>query len=182
MKPSLVVALLAPITLAACATNPSAPPAPSSRVGVMPGPKKSLAAFDADERRCRQWADEHLDTTPGDASVDATARGALGGAALGAGTGALIGSTSGHVGQGAVIGAASGLVLGTLVGAANGDRAAGEQQRRYDIAYAQCMKAAGNTVDAPAPVQVRREVIVEERRPVVVYEEDPIYVRRYRRY
>jgi len=42
--------------------------------------------------------------------------GALGGSALGAGTGAIIGSTTGHAGEGALIGGALGAVGGTVVG------------------------------------------------------------------
>jgi len=166
MKRSIVALMLAPLALTACATAPSAPPSP--RVAVMPGPKKSLAAFDADDRRCRNWADAHLDETPGEAAADSTARGALAGTLLGAGAGAAIGSTQGQVGSGALIGAASGLALGTLAGASAGNQSAAEVQRRYDIAYAQCMTSAGNSVQAPPP---RRDVVVVEERPapVVVY-------------
>lgn len=179
MKRSLVALLMAPLALTACATAPSAPPSP--QISVMPGPKKSLAAFEADERRCRNWADDHLDQTPGEAAADSTARGAVAGTLLGAGAGAAIGSTQGQVGNGALIGAASGLALGTLAGASAGDRSAAHVQRRYDIAYAQCMTAAGNKVDAPPP---RRDVVIVEERPeppVVVYG-GPYYHHYYRRW
>lgn len=177
MKIAIPLILLAPLALAACTTTSDAPPAPSGRLTVMPGPKKSLAAFSADERKCQAWADSHLDQTPGEAAGDATAKGAVAGTLLGAGAGAAIGSTQGQVGQGALIGAASGLVLGTVAGAGAGEREAATQQRRYDMAYAQCMKAAGNTVDVPPPA--RRVVVVEDRpEPVVVYER-PVYHRRY---
>ena len=66
MKSTLPVLLLTPLLLAGCTTTSGQAPAPtpSGRIAVMPGPKKSLAAFDADERKCRAWADSHLDQTP----------------------------------------------------------------------------------------------------------------------
>ena len=175
MKRAIPLLVLAPLALTACTTT-DAPPAPSGRLTVMPGPKKSLAAFDADERRCRAWADGHLDQTPGQAGADTTVKGAAVGTLLGAGTGAAIGSTYGQVGSGALIGAASGLALGTLAGASAGDRDAAAKQRQYDAAYAQCMKTAGNSVELPQ----RRDVVVVEERPapVVVYE-GPYYRRHY---
>ncbi len=54
--------------------------------------------------------------SPYDGSPDRTGTGALTGGAIGAGSGALIGSASGHAGQGALIGAAVGLLAGGLVG------------------------------------------------------------------
>lgn len=51
-----------------------------------------------------------------DGSPDRTGGGALTGGAIGAGAGALIGSTSGHAGEGALIGAAVGLISGGLIG------------------------------------------------------------------
>ncbi|MFM2294575.1 MAG: hypothetical protein RLZZ350_988 [Verrucomicrobiota bacterium] len=54
--------------------------------------------------------------SPYDGSPNRTGTGALTGGALGAGTGALIGSTRGHAGEGALIGAAVGLLAGGLVG------------------------------------------------------------------
>jgi uncharacterized protein YcfJ len=62
-------------------------------------------------------------TTP-EGYPDRTATGALAGAAIGAGTGAIIGSQSGHAGEGALIGGAIGALTGGLVG-----RAMDEQQR-----------------------------------------------------
>jgi surface antigen len=47
---------------------------------------------------------------------DRTAGGALAGGALGAGSGAIIGSTSGHAGEGALIGGAIGAITGGLIG------------------------------------------------------------------
>lgn len=47
---------------------------------------------------------------------DRTAGGALAGGAIGAGSGAVIGSTSGHAGEGALIGGAIGAVTGGIIG------------------------------------------------------------------
>lgn len=52
----------------------------------------------------------------GCATMTPTQGGALTGGAIGAGTGALIGSTSGHAGEGALIGAGVGALSGALIG------------------------------------------------------------------
>jgi hypothetical protein len=49
-------------------------------------------------------------------SMNNTEAGALGGGAIGAGTGALLGSLTGHAGAGAAIGAGVGAITGGLVG------------------------------------------------------------------
>jgi hypothetical protein len=49
-------------------------------------------------------------------SMNNTEAGALGGGAIGAGTGALLGSLTGHAGAGAAIGAGVGAVTGGLIG------------------------------------------------------------------
>lgn len=56
--------------------------------------------------------------------TDRTASGALAGGALGAGTGAIIGSQGGHAGEGALIGGAIGALTGGIIG-----RSMDEQQR-----------------------------------------------------
>ena len=48
--------------------------------------------------------------------------------------------------MGAAVGAGSGLLGGTISGASAGQGYAWEAQRRYDIAYQQCMYAKGNQV------------------------------------
>ena len=62
---------------------------------------------------------------------------------LGAGLGGAIGG-----GHGAGIGAASGAIAGTAVAGVGSSRELGTLQRRYDIAYSQCMYAKGNRVPA----------------------------------
>lgn len=52
----------------------------------------------------------------GCATMTPTQGGALTGGAIGAGTGALIGSTTGHAGEGALIGAGVGALSGALIG------------------------------------------------------------------
>ena len=61
-------------------------------------------------------------------NYDRTASGALTGGALGAGTGAIIGSASGHAGPGAAIGGALGLLTGSIIGNAM------DQQQRETLA------------------------------------------------
>jgi len=54
--------------------------------------------------------------TCGCSSMSNTDKGVLGGGAIGAGTGALIGNATGHAGTGALIGAGVGAVTGGLIG------------------------------------------------------------------
>jgi uncharacterized protein YcfJ len=49
-------------------------------------------------------------------SLNETQTGALGGSALGAGLGAIIGNQTGHAGAGTAIGAGAGLLAGSLIG------------------------------------------------------------------
>ena len=71
---------------------------------------------------------------------------------VGAGLGALIGAATGNAGAGAAIGAGAGLLGGTSIGANEGAASGYQLQRRYDIAYQQCMVAKGNQI----PGAVRR--------------------------
>jgi len=66
-------------------------------------------------------------TTP-EGQPDRTATGALTGGAIGAGTGAIIGSASGHAGAGALIGGAIGALTGGIIGNAM------DQQQREILA------------------------------------------------
>jgi hypothetical protein len=63
-------------------------------------------------------------------TTDYTASGGLAGGAIGAGTGAIIGSQSGHAGEGALIGGAIGALTGALVGH-------GMQQSQREVVAAQ---------------------------------------------
>lgn len=136
--------LIIPAMIAVVSGCATMPPGPS--VQVMPAPGKSFEAFQMDDAACRQWAENQAGWNANDTVNQNVAGGAAIGTALGAGLGAVIGSASGNVGAGAAIGAAGGLALGAA-GAAEPARAAGyEVQRRYDIAYQQCMYSKGNQI------------------------------------
>lgn len=134
----LFVVLLA---LAGCATVPTGP-----SVMVLPTPGKPFEVFQAEDASCRLWASQQIGLTPQETVNQNTAAGAVAGTLLGAGLGAAIGAASGNPGAGAAIGAGSGLLAGTAVGANAGQAYGWEAQRRYDIAYQQCMYAKGNQI------------------------------------
>lgn len=133
--------LPAMVVLGGCATVPTGP-----SVMVLPGQGKPFEVFQSDDNVCRQWASEQIGESPDAAGNRTLAGGAAIGTILGAAIGALIGSTYGHAGTGAAIGAGTGLFGGAAVasGPAYGTR--WELQRRYDIAYQQCMFMKGNQV------------------------------------
>jgi hypothetical protein len=118
---------------------------------VLPGSHKTFEQFRADAAVCQQYAQDAVgQTTPGQAAIDSAAQSAVAGTALGAAAGALIGSASGQAGSGGAIGAGSGLLLGSAAGSGAAGTSADVFQRRYDIAYLQCMYAKGNQVPVPA--------------------------------
>lgn len=137
-KFSLCLALLA---VGGCATMPAGP-----SVRVLPAPGKSFEEFQVDDAICRQWASQQIGMTPQQTVNQSTASGAAVGTAAGAVIGAVVGSASGHAGSGAAIGAGSGLLLGSSAGANAGQVSGWEAQRRYDIAYEQCMFTKGNQI------------------------------------
>ena len=131
-----------------CATMPTGP-----TVTVYPGPGKPFEVFQADDYACRQWAQQQIGgTSPSQTANENVATGAVIGTLLGAGIGAAIGSTSGQMGAGAAIGAGAGLLGGTAMASGSAYDSQYELQRRYDIAYQQCMYAKGNQI----PGMVRR--------------------------
>lgn len=131
------------LSVTGCATLPTGP-----SVVVLPAQGKPFEVFQAEESICRNWAGGQIGISPQEAAETSTATGAVIGTALGAGVGAVLGAASGHGGPGALIGAGSGLLLGTSVGADAGRVYGWEAQRRYDIAYLQCMYAKGNQIPA----------------------------------
>jgi hypothetical protein len=136
-----ILLVLTALVVIGCATIP---PGPS--VMVLPPSGKSFDEFRMDDSECRQWAENQAGWHANDTVNQNLASGAVIGTLLGAGLGAAIGSASGNVGAGAAIGAAGGLAAGAS-GASEPARAAGyEVQRRYDIAYQQCMIAKGNQI------------------------------------
>ena len=123
------------------------PPPTGPLVAAMPGQGKSLEAFQQDDVACRQYAWQQAGgASPGAAASQSAVGSAVAGTALGAATGAAIGAASGAAGAGAAIGAGAGLLAGSAIGANNAAAAYGGVQRVYDVAYAQCMTAHGNTV------------------------------------
>jgi hypothetical protein len=136
----LAAVLAATVSLAACAYPPMGPMIP-----VTPGPGKSMDAFTADQADCKQYADQLI--VPSLWAVNQQTVGmALVGTALGAGLGAAIAG-----GSGAGIGAASGALVGTAAGASGAAYAQPPLQQQYDVTYAQCMAAHGDTVPEMGP-------------------------------
>jgi outer membrane lipoprotein SlyB len=135
---TIVATVAGAALLSGCVTPPMGPMIP-----VMPGPSKSMEAFQADEATCEQYASHRV--AGGAEAANNTAIGeAILGTALGAGLGAAVGG-----GRGAEVGAASGAIVGTSVGANTSGWAQMSLQQRYDISYAQCMSAKGNNVPGP---------------------------------
>ncbi len=133
------------ILVAACATIPNGP-----NVAVMPGTGKSWEQFRIDDQECRQFASNQIGgTTAQDAANDSAVKSAAVGTAIGAAAGAALGGN----GQSAAAGAGAGLLIGALSGAGAGQSSGYALQRRYDIAFEQCMYAKGNKVPTVARAQ-----------------------------
>ena len=163
------LSLLATLVLAGCATVPTGP-----HVAVMPGPGKSFDQFVADDRACRAYADQSIGTNVNAAGASNVATGAAVGTALGAAAGALLGG--GH--SGAATGAGMGLIIGSAEGAGEAGTAERDVQRRYDIAYEQCMSAKGNQLPVSTPPtsyyryrNYRQPVIIYQQPPTVIYQQ-----------
>ena len=151
MRMRKILSFMMLLALGGCATVPTGP-----SVTVLPGSGKSFEEFQADDAICRQWASQQTGTSAQDAANQNTAAGAVTGTLIGAGLGAAIGAATGNPGAGAAIGAGSGLLVGTASGAQAGQVYGMEAQRRYDIAYKQCMYAKGNQVPGATTRRVRR--------------------------
>lgn len=140
------------VALAGCVHRPVGP-----SVVVMPGPGKPFDRFVREDTLCRNYAAQQAGLTPAQATEQSTVTGAVLGTALGAAAGAALGAAAGHPGTGAAVGAGAGLLMGTATGASAGQGTAWTLQRRYDVAYQQCMYAHGNqvagfpTLPAPPP-------------------------------
>lgn len=127
--------------LTGCAQLPLAP-----SVAVMPAPGKPFDLFMAEESLCRRYAEQQVGLSPQQAVEKNVATGAAAGTAIGAAAGGAIGAAAGHPGPGAAIGAGTGLLAGSAAGTSAGYGASWTLQRRYDIAYQQCMYAKGNQI------------------------------------
>ncbi|HZW86679.1 MAG TPA: hypothetical protein VFF41_04365 [Gallionella sp.] len=126
------------IVLAGCATNVPVGP----RVAVMPAAGKPFDQFVNEEHVCRQYAEQSTGLPPNDVATKNEVGSAAAGVAIGTVAGALLGGDH----NGAAAGAGLGLIAGSAGGANQAERASRDAQRRYDIAYEQCMYAKGNQV------------------------------------
>jgi len=120
--------------LVACAQMPSGP-----SVAVMPAPNKPFDVFMQEDQLCRGWASHSIGVPGHEAQADRVLSGAAAGAVIGAIAGAMLGGDR-NVGAGAAMGTA----IGASAGAGQSAQSTWAAQRRYDIAYQQCMYSKGN--------------------------------------
>lgn len=125
------------LAIAGCAQMPTAP-----TIAVMPAPGMPFDVFQRDNYQCQMYARQALGGNAGNAANQQVATGAVAGTVVGAAAGALIGGNSNAAGAGA----ATGLLFGTAAGAGSASETTYGLQRRYNVAYAQCMYAKGNQV------------------------------------
>lgn len=137
-RPGLLLAALPLVLLAGCATNPTGP-----SVAVMPAPNKPFEVFVEEDNYCRAYAQQAIGGTN---AADAGNERAVGTAVVGTVVGAAVGTALGGQRHGTAVGAGTGLLVGSTVGAEQGAMSSRGLQRRYDIAYMQCMYAKGNQV------------------------------------
>lgn len=128
--------MIAAVALAACASAPTGP-----SVAVMPGSGKSFEQFNDDDAVCRQYAGNQT-AGAADAANNKAVESGIVGTLIGAAAGAAIGGNH----QGAAIGAGTGLLVGSAAGSNASQSGGYSAQRRYDIAYEQCMYAKGNSI------------------------------------
>ena len=138
---SCILPVAAGVLLTACATVPTGP-----SVMVLPGNGKNFEQFQVDDAICRQWAMQQTGTTTGQASTESAVGGAAIGTVVGAALGAAVGAAAGSPATGAAVGAGVGLLGGTAAGASAAEGTYRTVQRRYDMAYMQCMYAKGNQI------------------------------------
>lgn len=156
------------LLLCGCATIPSGP-----SVMVLPNYGKSFEVFQSEDLSCRNWAALQTGVTPGDAVNRNLVGGAAIGSLMGAGLGAAIGAATGNAGAGAAIGAATGLIGGTSTASGPAYASGWEFQRRYDIAYQQCMYAKGNQL--PGVTQASKRSFVPPPPPPPGFYSNPSY-------
>jgi hypothetical protein len=147
-------ACFALLAIAGCVTMPTGP-----SVMVLPGSGKSFEQFQVDDAVCRQWAGGQIGMSPQQTVEQNVVGSSVAGTLIGAGLGAAIGAAAGDPGIGAGIGAASGLMFGSSAGSSAGQAYGWEVQRRYDIAYQQCMYAKGNQIPGVAQRTRSRQVV-----------------------
>ena len=134
--------------LMACAVPPPTDPT----LLALPPEGKDLVQFQQEDASCRGYALQQIGYAVPQQATNQNALGsAAAGTAGGAAAGAAIGAAGGAAGTGAAAGAGAGLLAGSTIGVRYASTSAFVLQQRYDIAYAQCMAASGNSVQ-PFPV------------------------------
>ena len=138
------IALLA---VAAAALSACAVPIPRGpTVVALPPAGRDFGQFQREDVYCQQTASITLGGgDPGAVNQSALGSAAIG-TALGAVAGGLIGSATGNFGAGAAIGAGAGLLTGSALGVGAAQNTNLGLQDRFDVTYAQCMAALGNSV------------------------------------
>lgn len=133
--------LLPVAALAALAGCVSVPTGPS--VMVLPGDGRTFDQFRYDDQDCRNFASSQVGgATAEQAQADSAVKSAVVGTAIGALAGAAIGGNS----RGTAIGAGTGLLIGSAAGSGASASSGYGLQRRYDMAFQQCMYAKGHRV------------------------------------
>lgn len=136
-----IISGVAMLAMAGCVYVPTGP-----SVMVLPGSGKSFEQFQADDAVCRQWAGWKIGQSPQQTAEQNVVGGSVAGTLIGAGLGAALGAAGGNAGLGAGIGAASGLLIGSSAGSESARATGYDAQRRFDIAYQQCMYAKGHQI------------------------------------
>lgn len=136
--------LTAALVLGACTSMPSGP-----TVMVLPGAGKNFDQFRFDDSTCQQYAQGQIGaSSAGAAGTEAGMKTAALGTVLGAAVGAASDGS-----RGATSGAAVGLMMGSVAGAGAADATGHAAQRRFDVAYSQCMYAKGHRVPVSGQMQ-----------------------------
>lgn len=137
MRFGAVISLFVATLLAGCVSVPTGPD-----VMALPGTGKNFDEFRIDDMVCRDFAFRQIGGKAGEeAATNEAVRNAALGTAIGAVAGAVIGGR-----DAAAIGAGTGLIIGTASGAEASRYGSYGSQRRYDNAYIQCMYAKGHRV------------------------------------
>jgi len=131
----VLAAFAGALMLSGCVTPPMGP-----SIGAMPPSGKSFDQFQREQYECEDYASDRVA-----GGAERANQRAVGTAVIATALGAAIGAATGG-GRSTATGAAIGGTVGTVAGANQSARAQYSLQRRYDIAYAECMEAKGNEV------------------------------------
>src|SRR5258708_2392441 len=121
--------------LAGCAMQPVGP-----TVAVFPAPYKPFEVFQQDQYECGQYAGSQVA-----GRAEAANNRALGTAAIGTALCRDIRAATG-AGHAVPFGGGAGAAVGGSIAAVQSERGGFSLQRRYDIAFSQCMYSRGNQV------------------------------------